>query len=511
VPTWRLTRIGGDFIGWRNDGAVAHYSIGRSFFVHDLAMADSLYADSVARARADTARPRAPGDTAAAAARDSTPRTRVAYEPHRVDIEITMRKDKPRGALVLRGARLITMRGDEVIASGDIVVQDNRIAAVGPSGSVPVPANAQVIDVTGKTILPGLVDIHAHTWVAWGVHRSQVSQFMAQLAYGVTTQRDPQTSTEDVLTYSDRMELGELIGPRLYSTGPGVFSADNIRSLADARDVLRRYADHFNTQTIKQYLAGDRKVRQWVIMAARELGLTPTTEGGSNFTMNLTLMQDGYAGLEHSLPISPFFGDVVELGRFSGLTYTPTLIVSYGGPMGRQYFLTHSDVDQLQRLRYFTPHDELDKWQSTQFFRTDQYVYPLHAEQLRKWVEAGGRVGLGSHGEVQGLGTHWELWMIAAGGMKPHDALRVATLHSADAIGLGKDIGSLEVGKLADLQVLDQNPLERIENTTSIRYVMKNGRLYDAATLAELWPRQQSLPVQWWWRVEPAPARSNGR
>ncbi|MEQ9398981.1 MAG: amidohydrolase family protein [Longimicrobiales bacterium] len=511
MPTWRLTDVGGDFVGWRPDGAVAHWSIGRSYFQYDLALADSLRADSVAAARAAASAPEEP-DEADDAAADEDDDDAPAYAPYRADVDLRVAKDKPRGVVALRGARLLTMRDDtnEVIERGDIVIRDNRIAAIGPSGSVDIPAGAEVIDASGTTILPGLVDIHAHTWVAWGVHRNQVSQFLAQLAYGVTTQRDPQTSSEDVLTFSDRMEVGELIGPRLYSTGPGVFSNDNIQSLDEARDVLRRYADHFNTQTIKQYLAGDRKVRQWVITAARELGLTPTTEGGSNFTMNLTLMQDGYAGLEHSLPISPFFGDVTELGRFSGLVYTPTLVVSYGGPSGRQHFLTHEPID-TQRLQFVTPHDELDKWKSTQWYRQDQYVYPLHAEQLVKWMDAGGQLGLGSHGEVQGVGTHWELWMMAAGGMDEHDALRMATRHSAEAIGLGGDIGSLEVGKLADLQILDSNPLTDLRNTTDLRYVMKNGRLYEARTLTEVWPRQRALPTQWWWRLEPPDVPVPGR
>ena len=248
VPTRRLTEVGGDFVGWTRDGSAAVYSIGRSFFRYDVAVADSLIADSLATARAEAEEEDVPeeeeaggepGDTADVIVPDLGEEGEAGggeeadedeggpvYEAARFDVEITVPKDRPRGTLVLSGARLITMRGDEIIPRGDIVVRDNRIAAVGPTGSVQVPEGAEVRDMSGKTILPGLVDIHAHTWVAWGVHRTQVSQFLAQLAYGVTTQRDPQTSSEDVVTYSDLMETGELIGPRIYSTGPGVFSAD---------------------------------------------------------------------------------------------------------------------------------------------------------------------------------------------------------------------------------------------------------------------------------------------
>jgi imidazolonepropionase-like amidohydrolase/Tol biopolymer transport system component len=514
MPTWRLTKVGGDFIGWAADSEAAYFSIGRSFFLHDIAMQAEV--DEANRRKAETEAERVaappPANQPAGEKPPAPPKIpTLQYEPHRVDVEIFVDKDKPKGVIALRNARLITMKGDEVIARGDVVITDNRITAVGPSGKVSIPAGAVVRDVSGKTIMPGLVDVHAHTWVAWGVHRSQVSQFLAQFAFGVTTQRDPQTSSEDALTYQDLMETGRLIGPRLYSTGPGIFAADNIRSLDEARDVLRRYSDHYNTKTIKQYLVGDRKVRQWVIMAARELGLTPTTEGGSNFTMNLTLMQDGYAGLEHALPISPFFDDVVKLGARSGITYTPTLIVGYGGPIGRQYYLTHTNIDENVKLRRFTPHDELDKWKNTEWNRDDQYLFTLHAKQLAKWSAGGGRIGLGSHGEVQGIGAQWEMWMMASGGLKPHAVLKAATIDGADSIGFAKELGSLEPGKLADLLVLDANPLDDIKNTARIAQVMKNGRLYDATTLNETYPRQKPLDPQWWWKLEPPATPANKR
>jgi hypothetical protein len=392
------------------------------------------------------------------------------------------------------------MKGDEVIENGTIVVRNNRILAVGPSAEVKIPAGAKVFDVTGKTIIPGYVDIHAHLRPSFGIHKSQVWEYMANLAYGVTTTRDPQTGTTDVLSYGDLVETGDILGPRIFSTGPGVFSSTNIKSLDDARDVLKRYAEFYGTTTIKEYETGERNVRQWVIMAAKELGLMPTTEGGLDMRMNITEMLDGYPGHEHTLPLHPLYKDIIELEKQSKITYTPTLIVQYGGPWAENYFYEHTDIHSDPKLRRFTPHSEVDvrALRRGQWFRDAQYEFPKMAQDLAKIMAAGGKLGLGGHGQLQGLGSHWELWAIASGGMPPHDVLKIGTLYGAQAIGLDADVGSLEPGKLADLQVLNGNPLQDIHNTNTIQWVMKNGRLYDGSTLAELWPRQRPVPPTWW-------------
>jgi hypothetical protein len=148
---------------------------------------------------------------------------------------------------------------------------------------------------------------------------------LANLAYGVTTTRDPQTGSTDVLSYTDRVEAGTILGPRIYSTGPGVFAGERIRSLEQARNVLKRYSESYDTKTIKMYGAGNRQVRQWIMIAARELRLMPTTEAGLAYRTDITMAIDGYSGIEHNLPISPLFKDVIELFRTSGTVTTPTL------------------------------------------------------------------------------------------------------------------------------------------------------------------------------------------
>ena len=510
VPVRRLTRIGGDFIGWHPDGNRAHFSIGRSYFTYDLVRADSLVRDSTMRA--DSSRRVTGGAGRDSAAAGDTARNRPAYEPTRLDVAITVQKDKPRGQVVLRNARVITMKGDEVIERADVLVRDNRIAAVGPSGTLQVPNGTREIDLSGKTILPGFVDTHAHMWPDFGIHRSQVWMYMANLAYGVTATRDPQTATTDVLSYGDLVETGDILGPRIFSTGPGVFWYLDIKNLNDARDVLRRYSDFYHTNTIKQYMVGDRKVRQWVIMAARELSLSPTLEGGLDFKKNLTEAIDGYAGAEHSYPITPLFKDNVQLIAESGTVYTPTLLVLYGGPWAENYWYQSYDILKDDKLTRFTPRSELltRGLRRPGWWHPSQYAHSLFAAQAKKIMDAGGRVGVGSHGQLQGLGYHWEMWSIASGGATPMQVLRAATIHGADAIGHGKDLGSIETGKLADLVVLDANPLENIRNTNTVRFVMKNGRLYDGGTLNEVWPRQREMAKQWWMTDDPLTAPTGG-
>lgn len=468
VPHKKVTRFGADYFDWADGGKTITWSLGSRMY-------------------------RLPLERVTFNASSAVP------EPESFNALIEVPRDIPTGTLVLRGATAITMKGDEVIENADVVIRNDRIAGVGPRGSVSFDSSAHVRDVSGRFIVPGFIDTHAH-WVEIrrGVLDLENWSFLINLAYGVTTGLDVQPFTSDMFVYEDMIDAGLMLGPRAYSTGPGMFSDNRLSTPQDALDLQGRYRDFYGTRNLKSYVIGNRRQRQLVVGAAAQLGMMPTTEGGVDFKMGLTHAIDGFAGHEHALPSVPLYEDVVQLFARTGIGYTPTLLVTYGGPSAECTFhIEQSPLDDPKAVRFMPPFAMELHTRRHIAFRKQDHVYPQLGAQAAKILRAGGRVGVGSHGQFQGLGYHWELQALAEGGFTPIELLRIATLGGAEIIGRSTELGSLEANKLADLLVLERDPREDIKDTLSIKQVMKNGRLYDGDTLDEVWPRQRPLPPPW--------------
>ncbi|MFQ5738993.1 MAG: LpqB family beta-propeller domain-containing protein [Acidobacteriota bacterium] len=512
LPTKRLTDIGADSFGWADDGKTVTWAVGSTFFRRPFESISFEKKEKKPKSESEEETEEAEnnGETEEGEQADEEEKEK-RKEPEEADknvesfeVDLEFPRHKVEGTVVLSGATVITMKGDEVIENADIVVKDNRILAVGKRGRVDIPVGARRFDAKGKYIVPGFVDTHAHYEMRTeGVLELHNWSFDANLAYGVTTGLDVQTSTNDYLTYQDLVEAGRMIGPRAYSTGPGVFANNDFQSGEGARFVLEKYKKYYRNNNLKSYMVGNRKQRQWVVKAANDLKLTVTTEGGLDLKLDMTHAMDGFGGNEHALPIVPLYKDVVELFAQSGTSYTPTLLVLYGGPWAENYYYENTEVHDDVKLNRFVPHNEIDRLtRRRRWFRKDEYSFPKTAAQATKIQRAGGKVGVGGHGQLQGLGYHWEMWSLAAGGMTPREVLTAATIDGAFIIGLVQDLGSIEKGKLADLVVLDQNPLENIHNTNSIRWVMKDGELYEGDTLKQLYPVVRELRPFWWWEDE---------
>jgi imidazolonepropionase-like amidohydrolase/Tol biopolymer transport system component len=477
-PVTRVSRHAGENLQFSGDSRRLHWSLGPELFTRELTDAFLF----LAGAPAELPEPLARGQN-------------VSFRhPHA----------RPEGSLALVGAKLVTMKGDEVVEDGVLVTAGNRITAVGPRSSVAIPADAKVLDVTGTTIVPGLIDVHAHgAQGADGITPQANWIHAANLAFGVTTIHDPSNDTNEIHAVAELAKAGLVLSPRTFSTGTILYGAAGsfaapIDSLDDARSHLARLKA-VGAISVKSYNQPRREQRQQVLAAARELGMHVVPEGGSLFQHNMTMVVDGHTGIEHSLPVEHVYADVLALWGRSGVGYTPTLVVGYGGPWGEEYWYQHENVWEDERLARFVPRFVLDpRARRRTMYPENEFNTQRSSGICKALVDAGGAVQLGAHGQLAGLAAHWELEMFQQGGMSALEALRSATFSGAHYVGLERDLGSLEPGKLADLLVCEGDALADLRRTRHPRYTMLNGRLYDAATLAPADGRGGSAPRFFW-------------
>jgi Tol biopolymer transport system component/imidazolonepropionase-like amidohydrolase len=477
LPMRQLSKEGGWWVSWANRGRTVVWASGPD--VHRITL------DQAIPARKPEAAEKKDGEKAEAKKKSDLPESDV------LTIDLRVPRARPRGVTAYTGARLVTMRGDEVIERGTILVENDRIKAVGPEAQVEIPAEARTVDLYGMTVIPGMIDEHAHLhYSAQDILPQRPWKYLANLAYGVTTTHDPSATSFECFEQGAMVEAGLIDGPRSFSTGGVLYGADGngraiVNNLDDARAHVRRQKK-LGALSVKSYMQPARNQRQWLIEAAREESIMVMPEGGGDFDADMGMILDGHTTIEHALPYVPLYKDAVTLLAKSGTAYTPTLLVAYGGPSGDKYYHQHYELFRDPRLLRHIPAEvivPLTRIRSLLVPDEDWHVFDV-AASAKKVVEAGGRVCLGGHGQMQGLGPHWEIWAFVKGGMTPLQALRVATLMPAEALGMDRQIGSIAPGKLADSVVLDRNPLEKIENTDSVSLVVKNGKAYRPEALA---------------------------
>ena len=487
LPLAQFTDEGGEWVNWADGGKTITWIWGPTY--HRIALDAAWPKPESDDAKAKDAKATKPKQDKA---KDGEKEKKKLPANVAIEIKLSVPRDKPSGTVAYTGARIVTMNGDEVLENGTLVITGDRIEAVGTAGGVTVPPGAKVVPLTGKTIIPGLFDEHAHLhYSALDILPQRPWKYLANLAYGVTTTHDPSASNHEVFGQAEMVEAGLMVGPRIFSTGFILYGADDpgraiVNSLDDARHHLRRMKA-LGAFSVKSYMQPRREARQWIIQAAREEGMLVVPEGGGDLEMDMTFVLDGHTTVEHALPITPLYKDILTLFSKSGTSYTPTLLVAYGGISGDKWFHQHYEMWKDERLQKFVPQrivDSLGRIRGIMATDPADWHHVDVASAAKDVMRAGGRVCLGGHGQMQGLGPHWEMWAFVQGGMTPLEAIRVATRYPAETLGLDKDLGSLEAGKLADFVVLEANPLEKIEYSEKVDRVVKNGREYRPNDLA---------------------------
>lgn len=414
-----------------------------------------------------------------------------------VDLSFDQTTDKPSGYKALVGGTIVTMRNadneQEVIKNGVVLIKDNKIEKIGKNGEVAIPDGALMISTKGKTILPGLIDTHAHgSQGSNEIIPQQNWSMYSALSFGVTSIHDPSNDTTEIFSAAELQKAGKIVAPRIYSTGTILYGAEAlgykaiINSYDDALFHIQRLKDT-GAISVKSYNQPRRDTRQQVLAAAKALSMMVVPEGGGKFQQNISMLVDGHTGLEHSLPIAKGYDDLTELWSATKFGYTPTFVVSYGGMMGEEYFYDKTEVWKNERLMRYTPSFLVDRRSIRRPTAPEnQYNHYAVAEYAKALRDKGVSVHIGAHGQREGLAAHWELWIMEQGGFTPWEALRAGTIDGATHLGMNQQVGSIEIGKLADLMVIDGDVLTDIRRSEYVTYTVINGRVYDSATMNEV-------------------------
>jgi imidazolonepropionase-like amidohydrolase len=388
-----------------------------------------------------------------------------------------------RNSFALTGARAITA-ASAPIDSATIVVRDGRIAAIGPSATTTVPRGMPTVDVRGKTIIPGLWDMHAHA--------SQIDWAPVYLASGVTTIRDLGGDNGFLVAMRDAVRSGQVLGPRYVlaglvdGPGPRAFGAVTAATPDEGRTVVRKYhADGFEQMKIYSLVAPD--VVAAVVDEAHKLGMTVTGHVPGGMTSQ-SVVEAGFDSIAHMQLRGESGSDAskqqIAFFRTHNTVMDPTQSWNElsGRPSATPLASLFPDVARLPRplTRMFASMSPGNGDPQATRARLVSSV-----RLLKDAIDAGLLVVAGTDKGVPGFSLQRELELYVEGGMTPLQALQTATIMPARAMKLDKELGTIEVGKRADLVVLDANadPLANISNIRTARMVLANGRLYDCNVL----------------------------
>ena len=385
------------------------------------------------------------------------------------------------GTFALVGATVIDGRGGAPIADATVVVRGGRIAAVGPRAGVTVDSGVRVVDVKGKTVIPGLWDMHAHA--------SQVEWAPAYLAAGVTTIRDMGGEERFLLALRDALAAGQGIGPRILLAGlvdgeaPEAFGVVTAATPAEGRAVVDGYRERRFDQ-VKLYSLLRPDVVAAIVARAHEGGLSVT----GHVPRALGTAASIEAGMDHVAhmpvagdPASPEVRAVVSALARRRVVVDPTL--PWNELLGRA---PATAIERFEPGILAAPEALAFSYRSV----TNATDSTAAAASLRRQLalvkvmhDAGVPLVAGTDGAVPGHSLLRSLELFVQAGLSPMEAIRSATLVAATAMGMERESGTVEVGKRADLVVLDADPLADISKIRTARWVVSNGRMYSSAAL----------------------------